>query len=50
MWKCLSKGAMLKSMGVWEEKAILVGKQEISSKWVFARKHNSAGQVTKHKA
>lgn len=47
---CKKEIKMLESMGVWEEKSLPVGKRVISTKWVFARKTNSAGQVTKHKS
>lgn len=41
---------MLLSMGVWEEVTLPVLKRAVLSKWVFARKQDSSGRVTKHKA
>lgn len=40
---------MLRKIGVWEEVRLPEGKRAVSSKWVFARKHDPNGRVTKHK-
>lgn len=52
LWQaaCKKEIEMLISMGVWEEVALPDGKRVVSSKWVFARKQNSSGRVTKHKS
>lgn len=52
LWKetCEKEMSMLRSMLVWKEVSLPVGKRVVSSKWVFNRKHNANGIVVKHKA
>lgn len=47
---CDKEIEMLRRMNVWDEVALLAGKRAASSKWVFARKTDSGGMVTKHKS
>lgn len=51
LWKkaCVQEIDMLRSMGVWEEVRLPAGKRAVSSKWVFNRKCDANGVVTKHK-
>lgn len=51
-WKeaCERVIGMLTSMDVWEEVVLPARKRAILSKWVFAKKQNSSGQVTKYNA
>lgn len=51
-WKdaCDKEINMLRKMKVWEEVILPPGKRAVSSKWVFSRKTNSDGIVTKRKA
>lgn len=47
---CQREIATLVSMGVWDEVSLPVGKRSVSSKWVFNRKCDANGAVTKYKA
>lgn len=47
---CDKEIAMLRRMKVWEEVDLPDGKRAVSSKWVFNKKSNSDGVVTKYKS
>lgn len=47
---CDKEISMLRKMKVWEEVDLPAGKQVVSSKWVFNKKSNSDGVVTKYKS
>lgn len=47
---CDKEIEMLRRMKVWEEVDLPDGKKAVSSKWVFNRKTNSDGVVTKYKS
>lgn len=48
--ECEHEISMLRSMGVWEEVALPVGKPSVSSEWVFNRKSDANSVIVKHKA
>lgn len=47
---CKKEIEMFESMGVWTEVALPAKKRAVTSKWVFARKLDSAGRIMKYKA
>lgn len=52
LWRaaCEAEIKMLRSMGVWEEVPLPQGKRSVTSEWVFNRKVDTQGKVTKHKS